>query len=71
MNKFEYAKKRLDLMKDEVDGIHYVFILTHGAEQNLYIGFPNGMNIKLHDAEVNYQAISYLESEIERIKQEV
>ena len=33
-------------------------------EQGLFIELENGMNLQLHDKEINYQSTEYLESEM-------
>lgn len=63
-NKIKYAKKYLSTrLLNEVDGVTRLYI----DRGNLYIEFKNGMCVKLHDDEIGYQAINYLESEIEGI----
>lgn len=63
-NKIKYAKKYLSTrLLNEVGGVTRLYI----DRGNLYIEFENGMCVKLHDDEIGYQAINYLESEIEGI----
>lgn len=64
MSKFEYAKNRLNNIKDDLGKVECFY----HADGKIIVEFENGMNLALSDEEVNYQAISYLESEIERLK---
>lgn len=60
--KIEYAKKNLDVIAEE-NGFK-----TFISENNLYIEFRNGRNVKISDDEVMYQATEYLKNEIELLK---
>lgn len=64
MKELQYAQKRINILKSEMGEIKSVF----KSEEGLFIQFKNGMNLQLHDEEINYQAIEYLESEIEQIR---
>jgi hypothetical protein len=57
----QYAEKRLDLLKDEMGKIKSI---QRGGD-SVCIEFENGMQLEISDREVNYQAISYLESEVQ------
>jgi len=59
--KMEYAKNRINNIKDEMGEITSVFV----SDKKLFVEFQNGMNLQLHDDEIYYQAISFLESQIE------
>ena len=60
MKNLKYAEKRIELLKSEMGEIKRVF----QSEQGLFIELENGMNLQLHDKEINYQSIEYLESEM-------
>ena len=65
MNNIYKAKKRIDLIKNDLGEIKRVFI---GGEkgvfgQGLFVEFENGMNLQLHNKEINYQASEFIESE--------
>ena len=64
MSKFEYAKNRLNDMRVDLGMIESFY----HDDGKIIVEFQNGMQLVLSDEEVNYQAISYLESEIERLK---
>jgi hypothetical protein len=64
MKKLKYAEKRIELLKSEMGEVKRVF----QSEQGLFIELENGMNLQLHDEEINYQATEYLESEIEQLR---
>ena len=53
----EYAQLNLDAIANESRFTTFV------SQDNLYIQFPNGRNLKLADDEVKYQAEEYLKSE--------
>ena len=60
-----YAKKRLDyLVKHELEGVTRVDISQGG----IYFEFRNGMNFRLSEDEITYQALEFLNSEAEYIK---
>ena len=59
----QYAEKRIDLLKNEMGNIKSV---QRGGD-SICIEFENGMQLELSDREVNYQAISYLESEVQAV----
>jgi hypothetical protein len=62
--KLFYAKKRLDqLAKEELNGLNQINLF----ENSISLEFTNGMNFELSDKEINYQALLFLESEIESI----
>ena len=62
--KLFYAKKRLDqLEKEELNGLNKINLF----ENSIFLEFTNGMNFELSDKEINYQAVLFLESEIESI----
>ena len=58
-----YASKRIDLLKKEMGKIESCFMIE--GDKGLYVEFENGMNFQLHPDEITYQAVSYLEGEIE------
>mgnify|MGYP003625647144 CR=1 FL=1 len=60
----EYAKNRLELLKDEMGTIKDVYVLGN----SISLEFENGMTIQLHKDEIKHQAMSYLESEIESVR---
>ena len=60
--KIKYAKKNLDAIAEE-NGFK-----TFISDNNLYIEFRNGRNVRISDEEVLYQATEYLNSEIELLK---
>ena len=60
MKNLKYAKKRIELLRSEMGEIKRVF----KNEQALFIELENGMNLQLHDKEINYQSIEYLETEM-------
>ena len=64
MKNLKYAEKRIELLKSEMGEIKRVF----QSEQGLFIELENGMNLQLHDKEITHQAIEYLESEIELLR---
>ena len=64
MKSIDYAEKRISLLKDEMGQMQRLF----QANGRLFIEFENGMNLQIHDDEINYQATSHLESEIEHLK---
>jgi hypothetical protein len=64
IGKLKYAKKRIELLKDEMGEIKRVF----QSEQGLFIELENGMNLQLHENEINHQSTEYLESEIEQLR---
>jgi hypothetical protein len=64
MTRIEYAKERLKYLKDEMGQIKNIFI----QNDKLMLEFENGMNLELSDDEIIYQSVSYLESEIEKVK---
>ena len=62
--KLFYAKKRLDqLAREELNGLNQVNLFKN----NISLEFTNGMNFELSDKEINYQALLFLQSEIESI----
>jgi hypothetical protein len=61
--KIEYATTRINLLKEEMGEITNVFKI----DKRLFVEFKNGMNLQLHDDEITYHAISFLESQIEGI----
>lgn len=65
MNNIYNAKKRIDLLKNELGEIKKVFISDEKGVfgQSLFIKFQNGMNLQLHNKEINYQANEFIESE--------
>ena len=65
-NLVKYAKRRLDLLKDDMGTITDISIVDYN--KGLIIEFSNGMNLRLHDTEISYQAELYLESELESVK---
>lgn len=62
MTSIDYAKERISIFKDEMGEIQQVF----ESDGKLYIEFENGMNLQLHNDEINYQAIEYLEYKLRR-----
>jgi hypothetical protein len=64
MENIDYAEKNLENRIKEMGTIVQVFRET----ECLYLEFENGMNIELADSEINNQAVNYLQSEIEKIK---
>jgi hypothetical protein len=64
MKNLKYAEKRMEFLRSEMGEIKRVF----QSEQGLFIELENGMNLQLHDEEINYQATEYLESEIEQLR---
>ena len=62
MTSIDYAKERISIFKDEMGEIQQVF----ESDGKLYIEFENGMNLQLHDDEVTYQAIEYLEDKLRK-----
>lgn len=64
MKSLKYAEKRIELLKSEMGEVKRVF----QSKQGLFIELENGMNLQLHDEEINYQATEYLESEIEQLR---
>lgn len=60
-----YAIKNLALKIQEL-GEPTQVILTD--DHKLLLGFENGSNLQLHQDEIEYQAIDFLSSEIENIK---
>jgi len=65
MNNINYAKKRIDLLKNELGEIKRIFISDEKGVfgQGLFVEFENGMNLQLHNKEINYQASEFIESE--------
>jgi len=66
MNAPKYAKRRLDLVKEDMGTITDVSIVDYG--KGIIIEFSNGMNLRLHDNEIRYQAEVYLESELDGVR---
>jgi hypothetical protein len=64
MNKFDYAKNRLNNMIDDFGKVECFYHM----DGKIIVEFENGMYLVLSDEEVNHHAILYLESEIERVK---
>jgi len=64
MRNLEYAQKRIESLKSEMGEVKKVF----QSKQGLFIELQNGMNLQLHDKEINYQATEYLESDIEQLR---
>ena len=62
MTSIDYAKERISIFKYEMGEIQQVF----ESDGNLYIEFENGMNLQLHNDEINYQAIEYLEDKLRK-----
>ena len=62
----KYAKRRLDLLKDDMGTITDISIVDYN--KGLIIEFSNGMNLRLHDNELSYQAELYLESELDGVR---
>jgi hypothetical protein len=62
--KLSYAMKRLkQLAKDELNGVQQI----NQYNNNISIEFSNGMQFELSDKEIESQAVSFLESEIDSI----
>lgn len=53
------------MLKNELGEIKKVFISDEKGVfgQSLFIEFQNGMNLQLHNKEINYQANEFIESE--------
>jgi hypothetical protein len=62
LSTLRYAQKNLDLIAQE-NG--FITSLSRGK---LYIEMPSGQAFELSEDEINYQAIEYLMSQIENIK---
>jgi len=65
MNNIYKAKKRIDLIKNDLGKIKRVFISGEKGVfgQSLFIEFENGINLQLDNKEINYQANEFIESE--------
>ena len=65
MNNIYKAKKRIDLIKNDLGKIKRVFISGEKGVfgQSLFIEFQNGINLQLDNKEINYQANEFIESE--------
>jgi hypothetical protein len=60
--KVNYAMKRLkQLAKEELNGVQQI----NQYNNSISIEFSNGMQFELSDKEINYQAVMFLESEID------
>ena len=59
-----YATDRLESIKKEMGAIKGIT----STNDKVFIDFENGMNIQIHNDEIKHQAIMYLESEIDEIK---
>jgi hypothetical protein len=64
LKSIQYATTRLESLKGEMGAIKGIT----STNDNIVIDFDNGMNIQLHNDEIKHQAIMYLESEIDEIK---
>lgn len=61
-DRIKYAKEHLSTrLLNEVDDVKQVF----DHNDKLYIEFANGMNVQLHDDEIDYQVANHLESNIQ------
>ena len=67
MDKYNYALKQLKMIENDNDDVKF-YQLVHSKKKGIYAEFKCGKNIMLAEEEVEYQAISYLESEIESVK---
>ena len=64
-NTLNYAKAYIDVIAKENE------IKTFISQGNLYIELRSGRNFKLSEDEVKYQAIQFLEDEINQINQQL
>jgi len=64
----KYAKTKLDLCKQDMGTIVNVSIINVGIGKGISLEFSNGMTIRIHDNEIIYQAETYLESELEKVR---
>jgi hypothetical protein len=67
MNKYNYALKQLKMIENDNDDVKF-YLLVNSNKKYIYAEFRCGKNIMLAEEEVEYQAISYLESEIDKIE---
>ena len=62
--KVSYAMKRLkQLAKEELNGVQQI----NQYNNSISLEFSNGMQFELSGKEINYQALLFLESEIDSI----
>lgn len=64
MRRLEYAKQRLNDLRDEMGEVELFYI----HDDKLMIEFKNGMNLSLSNEEISYQAAEFLQSELNRIR---
>jgi len=62
--KILYAEKRLNLLKGEMGSIKKIML----DDGKILLEFENGMNLQLHEKEIEYQAVEHLNSEIETVR---